>query len=281
MVISGSDSTILEQEVMIRLGFFGLIFVVMALVEWSAPRRERKVGKGKRWFNNIGILMIGNVLIRGAIPLLPVTVAVTASENGWGILNLFALPFLLEIILTILILDLIIFFQHILFHRSGILWRFHRMHHTDLDLDVTSALRFHPVEMIISLGIKISAVIMLGLPPLGVLIFEVILNGMAMFNHANARIPLRADASLRKFIVTPDMHRVHHSVILSENRSNFGFNLSIWDHIFHTYIDQPVQGHTSMKIGINDFRDPSSMTLPWLLTMPFKRSIASSSQSKS
>ena len=226
-----TDIDILDHELAIRLGFFFGIFLVMAFWEKLAPRRKLTTKKKNRWFSNLGIVALNNVMVRVLIPVLPVGVALLAEEKGWGLLSRVSLPFWLAIIIGVVVLDFIIYLQHVLFHKLSFLWRLHLMHHTDLDIDVSSGLRFHPVEILISLGIKLGAIVLLGPPAVAVLIFEVVLNGMAMFNHANVRIPQGVDRILRLFVVTPDMHRVHHSVIFRENQSNFGFNLSLWDHL--------------------------------------------------
>jgi sterol desaturase/sphingolipid hydroxylase (fatty acid hydroxylase superfamily) len=195
--------------------------------------------------------------------------ALLAEERSWGLLNNLTLPYWIKVIVAVILFDLGIYFQHVLFHAVPLLWRLHLVHHADLDFDVTTGLRFHPIEMIVSLGIKLSIVAVLGPPALAVLIFEILLNGTAMFNHANIRVPLVVDRYLRLFVVTPDMHRVHHSTIPSETNSNFGFNLPWWDRLFGTYRSQPSEGHEAMTIGLSQFRDPGRLTLPWVLALPF------------
>ena len=195
--------------------------------------------------------------------------AVKAQQSGWGFLNNFDLPFWLNCVIGIVALDLTIYLQHVMFHAIPTLWRLHMMHHADLDYDLTTGLRFHPLEMILSMGIKIAVIAALGPPAAAVLIFEVLLNGLAMFNHGNIKLPLNIDRAIRYIIVTPDMHRVHHSVIISETNSNYGFNLPWWDRLFGTYCDQPAKGHDDMTIGLSQFRDPQKLTLPWLLVLPF------------
>jgi len=201
--------------------------------------------------------------------MVPVGMAVLAQERGWGLFNLLFLPEPVEIVLAVAALDCAIYLQHLLFHITPLLWPFHLVHHVDLDLDVTSGMRFHPVEIIISMGIKLIAVLLLGAPPLSVLVFEILLNSTALFNHSNIYIPPALDRIIRLLIVTPDMHRVHHSVILKENNSNYGFTLSWWDRIFGTYQAQPVKGHHEMVIGIPGFLESGNQKLTWLLALPF------------
>jgi sterol desaturase/sphingolipid hydroxylase (fatty acid hydroxylase superfamily) len=192
-----------------------------------------------------------------------------ADQNQWGILHVLDIPQGLAILLAVIALDFIIYLQHILFHAVPVLWRLHMMHHADLDFDVTTGARFHPIEILLSMCIKISVVVLLGVPPMAVLIFEVLLNGTAMFNHSNVRIPERIDRLLRYLVVTPDMHRVHHSWTRHETNSNFGFNLPVWDRLMGTYRDAPEAGHTEMTIGLVQFREPARLTLPYLLVLPF------------
>jgi sterol desaturase/sphingolipid hydroxylase (fatty acid hydroxylase superfamily) len=191
------------------------------------------------------------------------------GREGWGVFNNVALPYWLEVALSAALLDFVIYLQHVMFHAVPALWRLHMMHHADMDYDVTTGTRFHPIEIMISMGIKFGAIALLGAPAMGVIIFEVLLNGTAMFNHGNFFIPLGIDRLLRLFVVTPDMHRVHHSVFPSEANSNFGFNLPWWDRLMGTYRAQPSRGHEGMTIGLNQFRDPARLTLPWMLALPF------------
>jgi sterol desaturase/sphingolipid hydroxylase (fatty acid hydroxylase superfamily) len=195
--------------------------------------------------------------------------ALWARDQGWGVFNAMNLPYWLAVGLSVMLLDFVIYLQHVMFHSVPTLWRLHMMHHADLDFDLTTGVRFHPIEIIISMGIKFAAIVLLGAPGLAVVLFEVLLNGTAMFNHGNFHIPLGLDRLLRWFVVTPDMHRVHHSVFPSETNSNFGFNLPWWDRIMATYRAQPSRGHLDMTIGLNQFREPSKLTLPWMLILPF------------
>jgi sterol desaturase/sphingolipid hydroxylase (fatty acid hydroxylase superfamily) len=263
------DNENMHNEIAIRLIFFFCIFVIVALWEVLAPRRELATSKKLRWISNLGITFMNPLLVRLLFPVLAVNMALKAQERGWGLLNNFDLPYWLDIVVGIVVLDLVIYLQHVMFHAIPILWRLHMVHHADLDYDVTTGLRFHPIEIILSMGIKLSVVVIFGLPAVAVLIFEVLLNGAAMFNHGNIRLPLKIDRILRYFIVTPDMHRVHHSVIIRETNSNYGFNLPWWDRLFGTYCHQPIKGHAGMTIGLTQFRDPAKLTLPRLLILPF------------
>lgn len=255
----------------IRLCFFGGTLAVVAAWEVIAPRRALTDKKSRRWLTNLGMIVIDAATIRLFLPLLPVGMAVATGDRGWGVLNILQLPFWSEVILAVIALDFVIYLQHVLFHHVPILWRLHRMHHTDLDIDVTTGNRFHPLEILVSLGIKLSAVALLGAPVLAVVVFEVVLNATAQFNHGNIRIPIVVDRYLRLLVVTPDMHRVHHSVIPRETNSNFGFNLPWWDRLCGSYRPQPEKGHEGMTIGLNEFRDPAMLTLFRLLVQPFIR----------
>ena len=261
--------TIEAYEPVIRLSAFLGIFVVMALWETLAPRRKRLFSRLARWPHNIGIVVLNTVVLRLLFPTAAIGVALAAESNGWGLFNSLALPSLLVLVLSVVIMDFAIYLQHVLVHAVPALWRLHRMHHTDLDYDVTTGARFHPVEIVISMGLKLMVVGALGAPALAVLIFEVILNATAMFNHANVRLPAGLDRWLRLIVVTPDMHRVHHSVIPKETNSNFGFNLPWWDRLFGTYIPQPRAGHEGMTIGIEQFREGRDQRLDRMLIQPF------------
>jgi sterol desaturase/sphingolipid hydroxylase (fatty acid hydroxylase superfamily) len=261
---------ILQNEPTIRLSFFFGIFALMAIWELIAPRRALTVSKIVRWSNNLGLVVLNTIILRFIFPAAAVGVAAFATENGWGLLNYYSLPFALSIVLSVVAMDFIIYLQHVLVHAIPALWRLHRVHHADLDFDVTTGSRFHTIEIILSMLIKFATIIVLGPPVVAVIIFEVILNGMAMFNHSNVKLPLGIDRVLRLVVVTPDMHRVHHSVEDNETNSNFGFNLSIWDRAFGTYIDQPREGHEKMTIGIHTYRDPKQVSwLPGMLSLPF------------
>jgi sterol desaturase/sphingolipid hydroxylase (fatty acid hydroxylase superfamily) len=259
----------MPHETVIRLSFFFGIFAVMAVWEFIAPRRILTTSKGVRWLSNLGITVLNPVVVRAVSPLLPVGMALLAQKNGWGLLNNLILPYWLAVATAVLVLDLVIYLQHVMFHTVPLLWRFHMMHHSDLDIDVTTGLRFHPIEIIISMGIKLSAVVLIGPPVVAVLIFEILLNGTSMFNHSNVRLLTTIDRRLRLFVVTPDMHRVHHSVTIRETNSNFGFNFPWWDRLLGTYRAQPAAGHEGMTIGLSQFRDARRLTLLWLLALPF------------
>ena len=267
----------MTHEAVIRMGFFFGIFVVMAVWEISVPRRSLTTSKKMRWFSNLGIILLNTVMVQLisliATSTAPIGMALLAQERGWGLLNNWALPEWLAVLLGVVALDFIIYLQHVLFHAVPVLWRLHSMHHVDLDFDVTTGLRFHPIEIILSLVIKLGAVMVLGPPMLAVLIFEVLLNGTSMFNHGNVRIHSGVERLLRLIVVTPDMHRVHHSVNPKETNSNFGFNLPWWDRLLGTYRAQPTKGHKNMAIGLNKFRNPGRLTLLWLFAWPFIREL--------
>ena len=257
----GLNNFILEHEPFIRFCFFFGILVLMAMWEMLAPRRPLTTSKASRWISNLGIVLMDTVAVRLILPVQAVGMALFAEAHGWGILNNVILPPWIKIILGVLGLDLVIYLQHAMFHGLPLFWRLHRMHHTDLDFDVTTGIRFHPLEILLSMGIKMSAV--------AVVLFEVLLNATSMFNHGNVRLPKGIDRVLRLFVVTPEMHRVHHSVVIKEYNSNFGFNFPWWDRLIGTYQAQPARGHEGMTIGLSQYRDPRRLTLPWLLILPF------------
>ena len=259
---------LLANEPIIRLSVFLGILVVMAAWEVAAPRRRREIPRILRWTNNFGVVVVDTILVRLTFPIAAVGLALIAEERGWGVFNLIEAPGWVAFIVSVIVLDLVIYLQHILFHAVPALWRLHRMHHADLDFDVTTGLRFHPIEIVLSMGIKLAAVAVLGPPAAAVLVFEVLLNGTAMFNHSNIRIPLGLDRVLRWVVVTPDMHRVHHSVVPQETNSNFGFNLPWWDRLFGTYRAQPADGHDGMTIGIELFRARRDLWLDRMLIQP-------------
>jgi sterol desaturase/sphingolipid hydroxylase (fatty acid hydroxylase superfamily) len=261
----------MSGEQAIRLAFFFGVLAVIAVWELVAPRRTLTDSKRQRWFANLSLVLIDTAVVRFLLPVLPVGLALIAQERGWGVLNTVILPNWIKVALAVVALDFVIYLQHILFHFLPILWRLHRMHHTDLDIDVTTGNRFHPIEIVISIGIKLAVVALIGPPALAVVVFEVVLNATSQFNHGNIRIPEALDRWLRLVVVTPDMHRVHHSVIPRETNSNFGFNLPWWDRLCGTYRPQPEQGHTGMSIGLKEFRDSTKLTLPKLLLQPFVR----------
>lgn len=263
----------MENEATIRLAIFLGLFAVLAAAETLAPRRVRSQKRSQRWVTNWGITIANTVLLRlmaVALPLLAVGAAIDAQAQGWGLFNALALPGWIEVIAAILILDFVIWAQHLITHKVPLLWRLHRVHHADVDMDVTTAIRFHPVEIALSMILKIGVVYLLGPAALAVIVFEIMLNGTAMFNHANIRLPLWLDAILRRVLVTPDMHRVHHSVHRDEHDSNYGFALSIWDRMFGTYIAQPRAGHDDMEVGL-EWQDDRPARLGWSLGLPFAR----------
>ena len=259
------------HEAAIRFGAFLAIFVAVALAETAAPRRPLTTAKAARWRVNLVITLIDAGVARFLAPILPVGLALLAASRGWGVLNHLSMPYWASVLIGVLLLDLVIYLQHVMFHALPTFWRLHGMHHTDLDIDVTSGLRFHPLEIFLSTLIKLAAVAVLGVPPPAVLVFEVLLNGTSMFSHGNIRLRVGFDRLLRLFVVTPDMHRVHHSVIIRETNSNFGFNFPWWDRFFGTYRPQPAMGHDGMTIGLARFRDADALTLRYLLFLPFRR----------
>lgn len=261
---------LLAHEPVIRLTVFGLVLAAMVAWEFASPRRKLGLPRQLRWPANIGISVLNTLLVRLAFPMAAVGFAQAWQAGGQGLLPNLGLPNWVQGVIAFVLIDLLIYLQHVAFHRVPWLWRLHRMHHADTDLDVTSGARFHPVEIVLSMLIKLAAIAALGAPPESVLIFEVALNATAMFNHANIRLPLGLDIWLRRVLVTPDMHRVHHSVHPEETNSNFGFNLPWWDRMFGTYRPQPLDGHDAMVIGLEDFRSPEDARLMRLLTLPFR-----------
>ena len=259
-----------QAEPIVRLAAFLGVFAAVAWWEALAPRRERAVARRDRWPHNLGLLVLNTLALRVVAPGAAVAVALAGESNGWGLLNVLALPAGVAFPLAVVALDLAIYFQHVMFHAVPALWRLHRLHHADLDFDVTTGTRFHPVEILLSMAVKCAVVAALGAPALAVLIFEVLLNATAMFNHANGRLPLALDRIVRLFVVTPDMHRVHHSVVQHETNSNFGFNLPWWDRLFGTYRAQPAAGHQAMTIGIDAFRSRADLRLDRLLVQPWR-----------
>jgi len=259
-----------QNEATIRLAFFFGILLLIGLFEVLAPRRPLTTSKVSRWFGNLGVVVISTVLVRILFPVTAVQLAFWVDQKEWGVFNVLDLPYWMVVLLSIILLDFIIYLQHVMFHAVPTLWRLHMMHHADLDYDLTTGIRFHPIEILISMVIKFGAIVVLGAPALAVVLFEIILNGMAMFNHGNFYIPLGLDRVLRWLVVTPDMHRVHHSVFPSETNSNYGFNLSWWDRIMGTYRAQPRLGHDGMTIGIEQFRSSRELWLDRMLLQPFR-----------
>ncbi len=273
MIGFATPNGVLSAEPLIRLGAFAGLLALLVAWELLAPRRRRTIGRWSRWPGNVGVMVIDALLLRIIFPTAAVGLALLAEANGWGLVNLVAMPDWLAILVVIILLDLIIYAQHVLFHAVPVLWLLHRMHHADLDIDVTTGLRFHPIEILLSMVIKLGAVVALGAPALGVMIFEVLLNATSMFSHSNVRLPARVDRRLRRILVTPDMHRVHHSIVPREMQSNFGFNLPWWDRLFGTYRAQPAAGHEAMTIGLPLFRDPAELRLDRMLMQPLRRDL--------
>ncbi|MDP2061485.1 MAG: sterol desaturase family protein [Phaeovulum sp.] len=261
---------LLAHESTLRLAIFLGVLALMAVWELAAPRRRQEIPRLLRWSNNLGLVVVDTLVLRFTFPVLAVGLALMAEARGWGLLNAFDVPGWLAVLLAVVALDLVIYLQHVMFHAVPALWRLHRMHHADLEFDVTTGLRFHPLEILASMAIKLAAVAALGPPAVAVLIFEVLLNASAMFNHSNIRLPLALDRILRLVIVTPDMHRVHHSIRPEETNSNFGFNLPWWDRLLGTYRAQPSAGHDEMTIGIEQFRTPRELWLDRMLLQPLR-----------
>ncbi len=262
----------MANEAAIRFSIFLALFALFAALEALVPRRKRRVPVATRWFTNISITVLNAVTLRAmavALPFLAIGAAVDAWRLGWGLLNQVQWPWLIEGLLALLVLDFAIWAQHLITHKVPLFWRFHRMHHADRDMDVTTGIRFHPVEIAASMGLKIGLIYLIGPLAIAVLVFEVLLNGTTLFNHANLRLPKWLDAVVRLVLVTPDMHRVHHSVHKYEHDSNYGFALSIWDRIFGTYRAQPDGGHDAMQVGLR-WQDDRPARLAWSLLLPFR-----------
>ncbi|HUI97312.1 MAG TPA: sterol desaturase family protein [Xanthobacteraceae bacterium] len=257
-------------ELTIRFAAFAGVLAAMALWELVAPRRSWVVGRAARWPSNLGIVAVDAVTLRLLIPTAPVGAALIAEARGFGLFHWLGWPTLVAGLIGFVVLDLVIYGQHVAFHHVPWLWRLHRVHHADLDVDVTTGVRFHPIEILLSMVVKIAAVALFGIPAAAVVAFEVVLNATAMFNHANVALPAAVDRLARLIVVTPDMHRVHHSVVRSETDSNFGFNLPWWDRLFGTYRAAPAAGHKDMSIGLPVFRDGRELRLDRLLTQPFR-----------
>jgi sterol desaturase/sphingolipid hydroxylase (fatty acid hydroxylase superfamily) len=266
---AGKRLRMTDYEPVIRLSAFVAVLVVMGICEAMAPRRSLTGSKPARWFSNLTLAAINAFAIRLAFAIGAVGVALEAQSRGWGLFNNVSLPGWLATVLGVLALDLAIYLQHVLFHAVPAFWRLHMVHHADPDFDVTTGLRFHTIEIALSMGIKVAAIMVVGPPALAVLIFEVLLNATSMFSHSNLRLPIWLDRMLRLVVVTPDMHRVHHSTIRNETNSNYGFNMPWWDYLFGTYRAQPVEGHEAMKIGLNQIPPARAVGLTWLLTLPF------------
>nr|WP_274612481.1 MULTISPECIES: sterol desaturase family protein [Vibrio] len=262
--------TTFQDPSWIRLGFFLGVLLLCALWENKLPRKTLTASRGFRWVNNLSLVAVNSLIVALVMPIAAFQAAIIAQEQQWGLFNLLSLPAWLNVLLAVILLDFVIYVQHVVFHYVKPLWKLHRMHHADLDIDVTTGARFHPIEIIISMGVKIATVFIFGVSPIAIVVFEIVLNASAMFNHSNAKLALSADQKLRNVIVTPDMHRVHHSVIAKETNSNFGFFLSVWDRLFGTYRAQPELGHDDVVIGIPEIRNEAEQRLDKLLTQPFR-----------
>ena len=264
------SETLLSYEPVIRLSVFLGVLVAMMAWELAAPRRRQEIPRVLRWSNNLALVIVDTAILRLSFPILAMGLAVMAEDRGWGLFNNIDAPLWVAVLVSVLLLDLAIYLQHVMFHAVPGLWRLHRMHHADLEFDATTGLRFHPAEILISMGIKLAVVAALGPPAVAVLLFEVLLNATALFNHANIDLPRPLDRVLRLFVVTPDMHRVHHSIDPRETNSNYGFNLPWWDRLLGTYVPQPAKGHLGMEIGIEQFRTRRDLWLDRMLIQPLR-----------
>ena len=265
------EAFLLGNEAGVRLSAFAGVLAAMVTWEIFAPRRAQLLSRRRRWPANLGIVMLNTIVVGLLLPTAAVGVALSAASHGWGLLNYYAVPSWAALVVGVVLLDLAIYLQHVMFHAVPILWRLHRMHHADLDIDVTTGARFHPIEILLSMLIKFAVIAAVGVPPAAVVVFEILLNATSMFNHGNVRIAARLERVLRWVVVTPDMHRVHHSIDRGETNSNFGFNLPLWDRLFGTYRAQPRAGHQAMTIGVPNFREPAECaTLSGMLSIPFR-----------
>lgn len=261
----------MKNNELIRLASFMAVLLPCAVWERLDPKKPFTTPRLPRWFHNLSLMALSNLLLRLILPLMALDAAALVQRRGWGLLQWIEWPFWAETTASFFLLDLLIYFQHIASHKIPLFWRLHRVHHSDLNLDATSGVRFHPVEILLSMLLKIGAVLLLGAPPQAVLLFEIVLNGTALFNHADIRLPGRLDAVLRLLVVTPDMHRVHHSVDPTETDSNYGFNMPWWDRLFGTYRAQPKLGHDGMTLGLSQYPAGLRQSLGWLLALPFSR----------
>ena len=259
----------MKGEPYIRLGLFLGMLIVMALWETIAPRRRLTSSKSVRWFSNLALVLLNSAAVRIGFAVGAVGVAIESQRLGWGLFNNVAVPGWLAVLLSVVALDFVLYLQHVMFHAVPLLWRLHMVHHADPDFDVTTGVRFHTLEIGLSMGIKAVAILLLGAAPIAVLIFEVLLNATSMFSHSNVRMPKWLDGILRLVVVTPDMHRVHHSELVEETNSNYGFNLSWWDFLLGTYRPKPKEGHDHMRIGVAEIPRNRAVWLHWLLILPF------------
>lgn len=255
----------------LRFGVFAVVFLAMALAELAAPRRPLGRGRRGRWLTNVLIVVVDALAVRLLFPLAAVGIALWAETQGYGVFRWLEAPVWLAGLVAFFVLDFAVWAQHWVTHKVPVLWRIHRVHHSDVDIDLTTGIRFHPIEIVLSMLWKMAVIVALGAPAAAVFVFEVVLNGMAMFNHANLRLPLWLDRGLRLLVVTPDMHRVHHSVVRRETDANYGFNLSWWDRLFGTYVPQPEQGHEGMTVGLKAYQTDDPTRLGWSLALPFRR----------
>ncbi len=260
--------TLLALEPNIRITVFLGVLAAMALWELAAPRRRQDIPRLLRWSNNLALVVIDTILVRLVFPVTAVAFAGYAATQGWGLFNMLTLPAWFALPVSIILLDFAIYVQHVVFHAVPVLWRLHRVHHADQEFDVTTGIRFHPIEILVSMALKFAVILLLGPPALAVLVFEILLNASSLFNHSNVQIPAKLDRVLRFVVVTPDMHRVHHSVLMPETNSNFGFNVPWWDRLLGTYRAQPQAGHDGMTIGLEQFRTPQDQRLDRMLVQP-------------
>ncbi|WP_067866625.1 sterol desaturase family protein [Neptuniibacter marinus] len=266
------ESWLLTNELYLRLGAFFGVFLIMALWERVRPCRPLNFTRWYRWSNNLALVFLNSLILRILFPVAAVGVALLVEQKGYGLLNLLGVPLFLSTFIAVVTLDMLIYWQHVLFHKIPMLWALHKVHHADLDYDVTTGARFHPLEILLSMLVKMAAIVLLGAPAVAVLVFEILLNASAMFNHSNIQLPRTVDKFVRMFLVTPDMHRVHHSQIQQETDSNYGFSLSCWDRLFSTYTAQPQKGHLGMDIGLSELKEPSLVcSLKGMISLPFRR----------
>lgn len=261
----------MEWEATARLSVFLSVFALMALWEYARPRRIGAEARGRRWPTNLGLVVLDTALVRLLFPVAAVGAAIDAEVMGWGLFNQLDWPLWLTVILTGAIFDFAIWLQHVLFHHVPLFWRFHMVHHADREMDVTTGLRFHPVEIALSMLIKIGLVYALGAPALGIILFEIALNASAMWGHSNVRLSPKIERTVRLLLVTPDMHRSHHSTDRREHDTNFGFCLSLWDRIFGVYTETPAKGHEGVEIGLPDWRDERPSSMWFSLALPFRK----------
>ncbi|MGV6801527.1 MAG: sterol desaturase family protein [bacterium] len=267
--MSNSMQYIIDNEPTIRMTVFIGVLLMMAVLETVFPRKKRVQPRAGRWFTNLALVVIDSISLRVILPIIALTTAQIAARNGWGLFNVIDLPAWVEILLAMIILDMMIYWQHVASHHIPLLWAMHKVHHADRDIDVTTGLRFHPIEIILSMLYKMTIVVVLGPSVIAVLLFELLLNGCAMFNHANFRLPRAVDKAVRLILVTPDVHRIHHSTIVRETNSNYGFSVTWWDRLFGTFIEQPEKGHDDMMIGLEEYQTEKPSNLLWALTVPF------------